>query len=223
MTQSWSHVAEDPAASRTPSSTSTHPSGQERRNRAWARLTASAARGDASAWRHLVTVHTTPLWHFALDCGMTPDQAEQACELAWLRAAQALEERPHIGQGFGHALRAAVVDEAHRSRADRVQPDLRPRLDLITSPTDAAGDAGDPGDGGAGEAEATAPGEGEQRMGIERRRRPRRGADEPSPPYFEAFDRIASALEGIEQALADRSGSIVLPDADSLQHSHPRP
>jgi len=218
VAQSWSHVAQNPATT-----TSTHPSGQERRNRAWARLTGSAARGDASAWRHLVTVHTTPLWHFALDCGMTPDQAEQACELAWLRAAQSLEERPHIGQGFGHALRATIVDEAHRSRADRVQPDVRPRLDLVASPTDSAGDDDASDRGAAGEGASPAPGEGEQRMGIERRRRPRRGADEPSPPYFEAFDRIASALEGIEDALADRGGSIVMPDANTLQRSHPRP
>lgn len=216
MSESWSHIAEDPASIRTTSST--HASGQERRNRAWARLTASAARGDASAWRHLVTVHTTPLWHFALDCGLTADQAEQACELAWLRAAQSLEERPHLGQSFGHELRAAIVDEAHRSRADRAHADVRPRLDLVAAPTDATGD-----ESGSDGSEPPTPGEGEQRMGIERRRRPRRGADEPSPPYFEAFDRIATALEGIEQALADRAGAIVMPDAGPLERSHPRP
>lgn len=46
-----------------------------------------------------------------------------------------------------------------------------------------------------------------ERRGVgERRRYNRRSAPEPgSPPYYEVFDRIASALEGIAAALGDTS------------------
>ena len=224
MTQSWSQVTEDTVGVRAPDHRPA-PSGQERRHRAWARLTSSAARGDASAWRHLVTVHATPLWAFALDCGLTPADAEQACELAWLRAAQLLEDRPHIGHAFGHELRSTVVDEAHRSRAPRAQQDVRPHLGLVASPTSSAelsgtegsGPTEQPADGDPNTDDShTAP-----QSGPERRRQPRRTADAPAPPYFEAFDRIATALEGIEDAIRER-GPIVLPDSGALQESHPR-
>jgi hypothetical protein len=42
---------------------------------------------------------------------------------------------------------------------------------------------------------------------TERRRYNRRQSDtQPAPPYFETFDRIAGALEGIEQILRQLAG-----------------
>lgn len=240
VTQSWGQITDESAKPEAQV-------GLERRNRAWARLTSAAARGDAPAWRHLVTVHATPLWHFALDCGLTPDAAEQACELAWMRAAQLLEERPHVGRAFGHTLRGVVVDEAHRARDDRDLPEHRPRLGLVSNgrPVGAEKRSGARRSEQAG---ATAPPEGEKRAAD--RRRPTRGAGgDVSPPYFDAFERIANALEGIEDALResgiltdvadpgwvpDTGGQypeeprrteqpIVLPGSPVLGSNHPRP
>ena len=43
--------------------------------------------------------------------------------------------------------------------------------------------------------------------GVERRRYNRRtGPAAPSPPYFEVFERIALALEGIQDAVGGRTG-----------------
>ncbi len=47
------------------------------------------------------------------------------------------------------------------------------------------------------------------RATSERRRYNRRRADEVSPPYYEAFERMAVALEGIRQELSRRQ--VVLP------------
>lgn len=211
VAQSWGQVAEQ-TTDNWSSDPSPSPSGQERRHRAWARLTASAARGDASAWRHLVTVHAGPLWGFALDCGLSPADAEQACELAWLRAAQSLEEVPQLGHAFGYALRATVVDEAHRARTPRGQQDRRPSLGLVSSTVTDQVPAGD------APTQVTS----EPRSGPERRRQPRRTTDAPVSPYHQAFDRMATALEGIEQTMDER-GPIVLPEAGALQENHPRP
>lgn len=56
--------------------------------------------------------------------------------------------------------------------------------------------------------ESTGAGKGSDRRAQgERRRYNRRSADSPvSPPYYEAFDRIASALERIERLVAARLG-----------------
>jgi hypothetical protein len=52
----------------------------------------------------------------------------------------------------------------------------------------------------------------DRRSGHDRRRTyNRRHDDEVSPPYFDAFDRIATALEHIEELMRVRS--VVLPDA----------
>jgi hypothetical protein len=53
-----------------------------------------------------------------------------------------------------------------------------------------------------------------ERRGGRRRTYNRRSDDsEISPPYFEAFERIAVALEHIEQVL--RSRSVTLPDVEN--------
>jgi hypothetical protein len=57
--------------------------------------------------------------------------------------------------------------------------------------------------------DTTAPGGPDRRAG-ERRRYNRRSSDtQVTPPYFEAFERIAIALEGIRDQLAARQ--VVLP------------
>lgn len=77
--------------------------------------------------------------------------------------------------------------------------------------------AGRPREESTSDDDSAAPGDGDngtrERRGGRRRTYNRRLDDkEVSPPYFETFDRIAKALEGIEELL--RSRSVVLPDAD---------
>jgi hypothetical protein len=58
----------------------------------------------------------------------------------------------------------------------------------------------------------------ERRVSDRRRTYNRRADDrEISPPYFEVFERIASALERIEALV--RSGSLRLPDAPRVEHA----
>lgn len=53
-----------------------------------------------------------------------------------------------------------------------------------------------------------------ERRGGRRRTYNRRSDEQaPSPPYFEVFERIASALERIEVLL--RSGQVTLPDVET--------
>ena len=52
-----------------------------------------------------------------------------------------------------------------------------------------------------------------ERRVAERRYNRRPSAGEPSPPYFEAFDRIAAALERIEGLLSARGGEDTSPPA----------
>ncbi|MCW2726606.1 MAG: hypothetical protein JWN35_3527 [Frankiales bacterium] len=57
---------------------------------------------------------------------------------------------------------------------------------------------------------------------TERRRYNRRTQpQQPGPPYYEAFDRIATALEGIRSALEDRV--ITLPEARQARAAAPDP
>lgn len=53
-----------------------------------------------------------------------------------------------------------------------------------------------------------------ERRGGRRRSYNRRSDDQdPSPPYFEVFDRIATALERIEAVL--RTAQVTLPDVET--------
>jgi hypothetical protein len=59
---------------------------------------------------------------------------------------------------------------------------------------------------------------GERRVTDRRRTYNRRADDrELSPPYFEIFERIATALERIDSTL--RSGQVTLPDAQVRAHA----
>ena len=53
----------------------------------------------------------------------------------------------------------------------------------------------------------------ERRGGRRRTYHRRSDEQDPSPPYFEVFDRIATALESIEVLL--RSGQVTLPDVET--------
>lgn len=60
---------------------------------------------------------------------------------------------------------------------------------------------------------------GERRLTDRRRTYNRRVDDrELSPPYFDIFERIASALEHIDTTL--RSDKVTLPDAQTRAHAH---
>ena len=77
---------------------------------------------------------------------------------------------------------------------------------------------------GASRDEPLAPGPRERRVGQrrvnERRRTYNRRSDESemSPPYFEVFERIASALERVETLL--HTGKITLPDVEASRKSN---
>jgi hypothetical protein len=59
-----------------------------------------------------------------------------------------------------------------------------------------------------------------ERRTTERRRYQRRRTEDITPPYYEAFERMAVALEGIREQLAGRS-QIALP-SDSTGPPAPR-
>jgi hypothetical protein len=63
-------------------------------------------------------------------------------------------------------------------------------------------------------------GEDRREQASERRRYTRRSAPAGSPPYFEAFERIAVALETMVSLLEQRS--VTLPDAQPRRPVRPR-
>jgi hypothetical protein len=73
-------------------------------------LTIDAAAGDRTAWEELVDVYAGAVWDLAR-AGAEREQAADACELAWLRAAQAVHACPRIGRGVWDILQAAVLRE----------------------------------------------------------------------------------------------------------------
>jgi hypothetical protein len=65
-------------------------------------------------------------------------------------------------------------------------------------------------------------GSGDDRRQTERRRYNRRTPKEQAgPPYYEAFDRIATALEGIRSALENRV--VTLPGSSPARTAAPDP
>lgn len=62
--------------------------------------------------------------------------------------------------------------------------------------------------------------DGDDRRANERRRYNRRRTDEVTPPYYEAFERIAVALEGIRSELGARR-QIALPTEEATTPSTP--
>lgn len=57
-------------------------------------LVLAAALGDEAAWNELVDVHAQSLWTGLLQAGLERDEVVAACELVWVRLAQAL---PSLG------------------------------------------------------------------------------------------------------------------------------
>jgi hypothetical protein len=62
--------------------------------------------------------------------------------------------------------------------------------------------------------------DGEERRAGDRRRYNRRRAEEVTPPYYEAFERMAVALEGIRSAMGSRE--IALPSDTGSTPPSPR-
>jgi hypothetical protein len=56
---------------------------------------------------------------------------------------------------------------------------------------------------------------GEQQRTGERRRYQRRRTEDVTPPYYEAFERMATALEGIQRELTTRLEISLPPDVGS--------
>lgn len=60
---------------------------------------------------------------------------------------------------------------------------------------------------------------GERRAGERRRYNRRRPEDAVTPPYYEAFERMAVALEGIREQLAGRTHISLPPDPAAVPPS----